>query len=70
MKEASLEKADIDNFLVKTSHDRTVINQRESPKDTPLTNDPQAFMISIEKDANRRAAERKKRESVAQELRK
>ena len=69
-KEVSSEKPDINNFLVKTSHDRTIINHHETPKDTPPKNDPQAFMISVEKDANRRAEERKKRESVAQEFRK
>jgi hypothetical protein len=69
-KESSLEKVDIDNFLVKTNYDRTVINKSEPPPSEPLAQDPTAFMASMEKDANRRAAERKQRESVAQELRK
>jgi hypothetical protein len=61
---------DIDNFLIKTNHDRTVINTSEPPSPEPMAQDKMAFMASIEKDANRRAAERKQRESVAQELRK
>lgn len=69
-KEPSLEKVDIDNFLVKTNYDRTVINKSEPPTQNPPTQDAQAFMASVEKDANRRAAERKQRESVAQDLRK
>lgn len=66
-KEPSLEKVDIDNFLVKTNYDRTVINKSEPPTQNQ---DAQAFMASVEKDANRRATERKQRESLAQELRK
>lgn len=69
-KEPSLEKVDIDNFLVKTNYDRTVINKSEPTTQTPPTQDAQAFMASVEKDANRRATERKQRESLAQELRK
>lgn len=70
-KESSLEKVDIDNFLVKTNYDRTVINKSEPPSEpAAVAQDASAFMASIEKDANRRAAERKQRESVAQELRK
>lgn len=71
-KESSFEKVDIDNFLVKTNYDRTVINKSEPPPSEPATatQDPNVFMASLEKDANRRAAERKQRESVAQELRK
>ena len=67
-KGSSEDKVDIDNFLVKTNYDRTVINISE-PSD-PATIDTRNFMASIEIDANRRAAERKQRESVAQELRK
>lgn len=67
----SIENVDIDNFLVKTNYDRTVINKKESPKTPePATQDAQAFMVAVEKDANRRASERKQRETVAQELRK
>lgn len=70
-KEASIEKVDIDNFLVKTNYDRTVINKSEpAPTEAAPHTDTKAFMASMEKDANRRAAERKQREAVAQELRK
>lgn len=72
--ETSIENVDIDNFLVKTNYDRTVINKKESPNTpepaSPATQDAQSFMAAFEKDANRRASERKQRESVAQELRK
>lgn len=61
----------MENFLVKTNYDRTVINTAESPvAETPAIQDKNAFMVSMEKDANRRNAERKQRETVAQELRK
>ena len=69
-KDSSEEKVDIDNFLVKTNYDRTLINKSEPSPSEPATQDTRAFMASIEKDANRRASERKQRESVAQELRK
>lgn len=68
--QTSLEKVDIENFLVKTNYDRTFINKSEPPPSEPAVQDTNAFMASVEKDANRRAAERKQRESVAQELRK
>lgn len=71
--ESSDENVDIDNFLVKTNYDKTVINKKESPKtpeEGPVSQDARAFMAAVEKDANRRAAERKQRETVAQELRK
>jgi hypothetical protein len=71
--DASIENVDIDNFLVKTNYDRTVINKKESPitpEAGPVSQDAKAFMAAMEKDANRRAADRKQRESVAQELRK
>lgn len=71
--ESSEENVDIDNFLVKTNYDKTVINKKESPKtpeEGPVSQDARAFMAAVEKDANRRAAERKQRETVAQELRK
>lgn len=70
-KEPSIEKVDIDNFLVKTNYDRTVVNKNEpTPSDSIANMDAKAFMANVEKDANRRAAERKQREMVAQELRK
>lgn len=69
-KESPEDKVDIDTFLVKTNYDRTVINKSEPPPSDPPTQDARAFMASIEKDANRRATERKQREAVAQELRK
>lgn len=71
--DASIENVDIDNFLVKTNYDRTVINKKDSPNTPepgPVTQDAKAFMAAFEKDANKRAADRKQRESVAQELRK
>jgi hypothetical protein len=64
----SLENVDIDNFLVKVNYDRTVINKKDTPPEG--SQDKFAFMAEVEKDANRRATERKQRESVAQELRK
>lgn len=65
-----MEKLDIENFLVKTNFDQTKINTSPSKHDSPAIHDKNAFMASIEKDANRRNAERKQRETVAQELRK
>lgn len=70
-KEPSIEKVDIDNFLVKTNYDRTVINKTEPTRSDSIANmNAESFMANVEKDANRRAAERKQREMVAQELRK
>jgi hypothetical protein len=70
-KEPSIENVDIDNFLVKTNYDKTMINSKESPQsEGPVTQDAKAFMAAVEKDANKRATERKQRETVAQELRK
>jgi hypothetical protein len=69
-REPSFEKVDIENFLVKTNYDRTIINKKEPQSPELATQDPKAFMATIEKDANRRAAERKQREIVAQDLRK
>lgn len=54
---------------MKTNYDRTFINKTPD-KQQPATQDAQSFMMSVEKDANRRAAERKQREALAQELRK
>ena len=71
--ESLIENVDVDNFLVKTNYDKTFINKNESAKasgDCGASQEAQAFMATVEKDANRRAAERKKRESIAQELRK
>jgi hypothetical protein len=66
-----IENVDIDNFLVKTNYDRTIINKKDSPSaDQSHTQDAQAFMEAVERDANKRAAERKQRENIAQELRK
>lgn len=61
---------DKENFLVKTCYDRTVINKSESQSSASLNQEKHDFMASIEKDANRRATERKQREAIAQELRK
>lgn len=69
-KESSIEKVDIDNFLVKTNYDRTLINNNEKPPSDATEQDAKAFMATIEKDANRRASERRQRETIAQELRK
>ena len=70
-KDSSIENVDIDNFLVKTNYDKTIINKKEPPPQIEQNaQDAKSFMMSIEKDANRRAADRKQRESVAQELRK
>lgn len=69
-KDSSIENVDIDNFLVKTNYDKTIINTKESPQTDQNTQDAKSFMMAIEKDANKRAADRKQRETVAQELRK
>lgn len=69
-RDTSYDNVDIDNFLIKINHDRTIINKSEPSSPDPAVQDKMAFMESIEKDANRRAAERKQRELVAQELRK
>ncbi|GAB0100220.1 tetratricopeptide repeat protein 12 [Sergentomyia squamirostris] len=80
-----LDSVNIDNFIVKVKEDRTVINtgticngvvksseiyheQDEAPP--AIAQDKHAFMASLEKDAARRYAERKERESIAQNLRK
>lgn len=57
---------------MKTSFDRTVINKNDPPPAEPAAQQQEAkdFMAFVEKDANRRATERKQREAVAQELRK
>jgi hypothetical protein len=74
-KDSSIENVDIDNFLVKTNYDKTIINSnskidKESPQGEQMSQDAKSFMMAVEKDANKRATERKQRESVAQELRK
>jgi hypothetical protein len=63
-----LEAIDEDNFLVKVNQNRTVINKTESPADEG-GQDKFAFMSFVEKDAAKRAAERKERISIAQGLR-
>lgn len=69
-KKESIENVDIDSFLVKVNCDRTVNNPIDYPSVEEHSQDKFEFMNSIEKDANRRASERKQRESIAQELRK
>lgn len=71
-KESTIENVDIDNFLVKTNYDKTIVNTKESSTNETQaqSQNPKEFMAGIEKDANRRATERKQRETVAQELRK
>lgn len=60
----------MDNFLVKMNYDQSVSFKSEVVESSETHNDANAFMKSVEKDANRRASERKQREIVAQELRK
>lgn len=60
----------MENFLVKTNFDRTVINKSDSQAQSPASVDKLTFMETVEKDANKRAAERKQREVLAQDLRK
>jgi tetratricopeptide repeat protein 12 len=69
-KEPSLDKVDIENFLVRTKYDQTIINKSNSQSSDQGIQDAKCFMANVEKDANRRAADRKQREVVAQELRK
>jgi hypothetical protein len=70
--ESGIESVDIDNFLVRTNYDKSVVNKKESPQteQPPQSQSAKAFMEAVEKDADRRAAERKQREAIAQELRK
>ncbi|XP_055708360.1 tetratricopeptide repeat protein 12 [Phlebotomus papatasi] len=65
-----LDSVNIDNFIVKVKEDRTVINNTTNEETSAIAQDKHAFMASMEKDAGRRYAERKERESLAQNLRK
>ncbi|XP_055690768.1 tetratricopeptide repeat protein 12-like [Lutzomyia longipalpis] len=65
-----LESVNIENFIVKVKEDRTVINSTPNEETSAIAQDKHAFMASMEKDAARRYAERKERESIAQNLRK
>ncbi|XP_031620138.1 tetratricopeptide repeat protein 12 [Contarinia nasturtii] len=58
-------KLSTDDFVVKITENRTVINKEEKPEMNRLT-----FMQEVERDAKRRTEERKQRESVGQNLRK
>lgn len=66
------EKLSRDDFVVKCTQDRTVINHAAIAADDQENPgmSPTAFMQEVERDAARRAAERRNRESVAQNLRK
>ncbi|ETN57936.1 hypothetical protein AND_010490 [Anopheles darlingi] len=68
------EETNVENFIVRVNQERTVINRKavmatdDPPLEQPMQ-DKYAFMAEIERDAARRAAERKEREQVAQGLR-
>ncbi|XP_050075230.1 tetratricopeptide repeat protein 12-like [Anopheles maculipalpis] len=65
------EETNVENFIVRVNQERTVINHPtsdEPPLEQPMQ-DKYAFMAEIERDAARRAAERREREQVAQGLR-
>ncbi|XP_062542011.1 tetratricopeptide repeat protein 12-like [Armigeres subalbatus] len=65
-----LEKINVDNFIVRVNQERTVINKSsEDSLDKPMMADKFAFMAEVERDAARRASERKEREQTAQGLR-
>lgn len=66
------EKLDKDDFIVKFTQDRTVINKSKDGEDPSQcgTMKPTAFMQEMERDAARRAKDRRDRESVSQNLRK
>lgn len=66
------EKLDKDDFIVKFTQDRTVINKSKDCEDPGQsgTMKPTAFMQEMERDASRRAKDRRDRESVSQNLRK
>ncbi|XP_065093805.1 tetratricopeptide repeat protein 12 [Ochlerotatus camptorhynchus] len=65
-----LEKIDVNNFIVRVNQERTVINRNsEDSLDKPMASDKFAFMAEVERDAARRASERKEREQTAQGLR-
>uniref|UniRef100_A0A182Q867 Uncharacterized protein n=1 Tax=Anopheles farauti TaxID=69004 RepID=A0A182Q867_9DIPT len=68
------EETNVENFIVRVNQERTVINRKDTTADDPsleqpMTQDKYAFMAEIERDAARRAAERREREQVAQGLR-
>ncbi|XP_055612614.1 tetratricopeptide repeat protein 12-like [Uranotaenia lowii] len=64
-----LESIDVDNFIVRVNQERTVVNKRDDDSLDKPTTDKFAFMAEMERDAARRAAERKEREQTAQGLR-
>ncbi|XP_058126054.1 tetratricopeptide repeat protein 12 [Anopheles ziemanni] len=66
-----MEQTNVENFIVRVNQERTVINRQadEPSLEQPMTQDKYAFMAEIERDAARRAAERREREQVAQGLR-
>lgn len=60
----------IDDFVVKVKENRTIINKvNEDPVNEANSMGKSAFMAEMERDAARRAKERKERESIAQNLR-
>uniref|UniRef100_A0A182PIP8 TPR_REGION domain-containing protein n=1 Tax=Anopheles epiroticus TaxID=199890 RepID=A0A182PIP8_9DIPT len=66
------EETNVENFIVRVNQERTVINRKDTTDDPPIEQpmqDKYAFMAEIERDAARRAAERREREQVAQGLR-
>lgn len=68
-----LEKLNEDNFIVNVKSDRTVINRKALEDDEdrgPKTMSQYTFMKQLEDDAKKRAANKKERESIAQNFRK
>ncbi|XP_053666880.1 tetratricopeptide repeat protein 12 [Anopheles marshallii] len=63
------EETNVENFIVRVNQERTVINTADDPPLEQPMQDKYAFMAEIERDAARRAAERREREQVAQGLR-
>uniref|UniRef100_A0A182WWC2 TPR_REGION domain-containing protein n=1 Tax=Anopheles quadriannulatus TaxID=34691 RepID=A0A182WWC2_ANOQN len=66
------DETNVENFIVRVNQERTVINRKDAADDPPLEQpmqDKYAFMAEIERDAARRATERREREQVAQGLR-
>lgn len=60
----------MEDFVVKVKENRTVINKVKEDQLTESNSmGKSAFMAEMERDATRRARERKERESVAQNLR-
>lgn len=65
-------KMQMDDFIVRYKDDRTVINTKafqDAPLEGPTT-DTKVFMAEMERDAARRAKERRQRDEIAQNLRK